>query len=77
MKTGTIFQHNSSQIVSLPVETHFPETVKKVYVRVVGQDRILTPVVHTWDSFFLRGAAVTEDFITEPATQEQQKREAF
>lgn len=77
MTIGTVFQHNNSQIISLPVETHFLETVEKVYVRVVGQDRILTPVANTWDSFFLRGAAVTEDFMTEPASQEQQKRERF
>lgn len=77
MKTSTVFQHNNTQIINLPAETHFPEAVEKVYVRGVGQDRILTPVANTWDSFFLLCAAVTEDFMTEPASKEQQKREGF
>ncbi|WP_019675895.1 type II toxin-antitoxin system VapB family antitoxin [Arsukibacterium perlucidum] len=77
MDTGTVFKNNSTQAVRLPVEARFPDTVKKVAVRVVGKDRILTPVESSWDSFFLQGAAVTDDFMTERASQEQQEREAF
>lgn len=77
MDTGTVFKNNNTQAVRLPVEARFPEDVKKVVVRVVGKDRILTPVTNSWDSFFLQGTAVTDDFMTERASQEQQEREAF
>ncbi len=77
METGTVFKNNSTQAVRLPVEARFPDNVKKVSVRIVGQDRILSPVTNTWDSFFLQGKAVTDDFMTERASQEQQEREAF
>lgn len=77
METGTVFKNNSTQAVRLPVDARFPDNVKKVSVRIVGQDRILTPVANTWDSFFLQGAAVTDDFMTERATQEQPERESF
>ncbi|HEY8036375.1 MAG TPA: type II toxin-antitoxin system VapB family antitoxin [Methylobacter sp.] len=77
MATGSIFVNNRTQAVRLPAETRFPENVKKVTVRVVGQDRILTPVENTWDSFFLSEEHVTDDFIAERASQEQQEREAF
>lgn len=77
MDTGTVFKNNNTQAVRLPVEARFPDDVKKVVVRVVGKDRILTPVANSWDSFFLQGTSVTDDFMTERASQEQQEREAF
>jgi antitoxin VapB len=77
MATGSIFVNNRTQAVRLPVETRFPEGVKKVIVRVFGKDRILSPVENTWDSFFLSEEKVTNDFMTERASQKQQDREAF
>ncbi|MDC1513458.1 hypothetical protein N8456_05100 [Porticoccaceae bacterium] len=46
-------------------------------MRVVGQDRVLSPAENTWDSFFASGETVTDDFMTERASQEQQEREDF
>lgn len=77
MKTATVFQHKNSQTVRLPAEACFPERVNEVSIRVVGQDRILTPVASTWDSFFFRSEVATEDFTLERASQEQQERERF
>ena len=77
MSTGSIFVNNRRQAVRLPVETRFPEGVKKVIVRVFGKDRILSPVENTWDSFFLSEEKVTNDFMTERASQKQQDRETF
>jgi len=77
MATGSIFVNNRTQAVRLPVETRFPEGVKKVIVRVFGKDRILSPVENTWDSFFLSEEKVTDDFMTERASQKQQDRETF
>jgi antitoxin VapB len=77
MATGSIFVNNRTQAVRLPVGTRFPEGVKKVIVRVLGKDRVLSPVENTWDSFFMSEEKVTDDFMTERASQEQQDREAF
>jgi len=77
MSVGSVFVNNRTQAVRLPADTRFPDGIKKVSVRVVGQDRILSPVDQSWDSFFLSGEAVTDDFMAERASQEQPEREAF
>ena len=75
MHKGSVFVNNRTQAVRLPAETRFREEVKKVTVRVVGRDRVISPVKNTWDSFFLGNERVTDDFIEERATQEQPERE--
>jgi len=77
MPVGSVFLNNRSQAVRLPSDTRFPSEVKKVLVRVVGQDRILSPVNNTWDSFFLSDDTVSDDFMNERASQKQSKREGF
>ncbi|MEY4474683.1 MAG: hypothetical protein RL248_450 [Pseudomonadota bacterium] len=77
MSQGSIYMSNRTQNVRLPADMRFPETVKSVTVRVVGNDRILSPVENTWDSFFLSSALVTDDFLTERADAHQEEREAF
>ena len=69
MPTGSIFVNNRTQAVRLPADTRFPDNVKQVSVRVVGKDRILSPVDSTWDSFFLSEEPVSEDFMAERACQ--------
>ncbi|MDP2827630.1 MAG: type II toxin-antitoxin system VapB family antitoxin [Sulfuricellaceae bacterium] len=77
MTTSTVFNNNRTQAVRLPVEMRFPDSVKKVEVRVVGQDRIIAPVESVWDSFFLNAEAVPDDFLPERASQFQAERESF
>ncbi len=77
MSIGSVFVNNRTQAVRLPADTRFPETIKKVTVRVVGPDRILSPVDKSWDSFFLSTERVSDDFMEQRASQEQQERESF
>ncbi|MCA1795363.1 MAG: antitoxin [Desulfobacteraceae bacterium] len=77
MDVGTVFVNNRTQAVRLPVDSRFPDGVKKVVVRIVGKDRVLSPVENTWDSFFLSEDGVTDDFMRERASQEQSERESF
>ena len=77
MSSGSVFVNNRTQAVRLPADTRFPDSVKQVKVRVVGKDRILSPVENTWDSFFLSEEQVSDDFMQERASQEQSDREAF
>lgn len=75
MGLGSVFENNRTQSVRLPIESRFPEGVKKVLVRVVGVERILSPVGHSWDSFFLSNEQVTDDFMATRGAQEQGERE--
>ncbi len=77
MTTTTVFISNRTQAVRLPADVRLPPDVKRVDVRVRGQERIIAPVGHTWDSFFVDGPAVTGDFMTERASQDQPEREGF
>lgn len=75
--TSTVFTNNRTQAVRLPAELRFPEDVKQVEVRAVGNERIIAPANRAWDSFFLDPRLPSEDFMPERAGQEQAGREAF
>jgi antitoxin VapB len=80
MATSSVFNNNRTQAVRLPAEMRFPDSVKRVEVRVVGQERIIAPAESAWDSFFLGvrgGMTVTEDFMVGRASQSQAEREDF
>lgn len=77
MSIGTVFINNRTQAVRLPVEVRLPEGVRKVQIRVRGNERIIAPVGQTWDSFFLNGPAVSDDFLPERASQDQPERESL
>jgi antitoxin VapB len=77
MKVSTVFSNNRTQAVRLPAEMRFSDDVKQVEVRSLGVERIIAPVRHGWDSFFLDGPQVSEDFLSERASQEQGEREAL
>jgi antitoxin VapB len=73
----TVFTSNRSQSVRLPADMRLPAGVTKVQVRVRGMDRIISPVGHTWDEFFLNGPRASDDFMAERADQQQAEREAL
>ena len=77
MTTSTVFTNNRTQAVRLPAELRFPDTVKKVEVRAVGRERIITPAENAWDSFFLAGNPASDDFLAESASLAQAEREAL
>ena len=63
MSIGTVFVNNRTQAVRLPLDVRLPEGVHKVEIRVKGQERIIAPLGQTWDSFFLDGPQVSDDFL--------------
>ena len=77
MSIGTVFVNNRTQAVRLPLDVRLPEGVQKVKIRVRGQERIIAPVDQTWDTFFLDGPIVSDDFLTERASQGQSDRDAL
>jgi antitoxin VapB len=77
ISTSTVFTNNRTQAVRLPAEARLPDGVKKVNVRVRGQERIITPVENTWDHFFKDGPHASDDFMLERGGQKAVKRESF
>jgi antitoxin VapB len=77
MAIGTVFVNNRTQAVRLPLDVRLPEGVHKVEIRVKGHERIIAPVGQTWDSFFLDGPLVSDDFLPERASQHQPERESL
>jgi antitoxin VapB len=75
MAVGTVFINNRTQAVRLPLDVRLPEGVHKVEVRVKGNERIIAPLGQSWDSFFLGGPAVSDDFMAERASQDQPERD--
>lgn len=77
MSVGTVFVNNRTQAVRLPLDVRLPEGVQKVEIRVKGQERIIAPIGQTWDSFFLDGPRLSDDFLSERASQYQPEREGL
>jgi antitoxin VapB len=77
MSIGTVFVNNRTQAVRIPVDVRLPEGVHKVEIRAKGNERIISPVGQTWDSFFHNGPKVSDDFLTERASQHQSEREVL
>jgi antitoxin VapB len=77
MSIGTVFVNNRTQAVRLPLDVRLPEGIQKVDIRARGNERIIAPLGQTWDSFFLGGPKVSDDFLPERASQHQSDREAL
>ncbi|MCP9859850.1 antitoxin [Cyanobium sp. Cruz-8D1] len=72
-----LFLSNRSQAVRIPAELRLPDSVKQVEVRARGCERIIAPLGSSWDSFFLSGPSVPDDFMAQRASQQQDERELF
>ena len=72
-----LFLSNRSQAVRIPADLRLPDSVKEVEVRACGQERIIAPVGRSWDSFFLDGPTVSDDYLVDRGSQEQSERDAF
>ena len=79
MSIGTVFTNNRTQAVRLPMDVRLPEGVHKVEIRIRGNERIIAPVGQVWDSFFLGldSPVVSDDFMSERASQHQSERESL
>ena len=77
MATSSVFTNNRTQAVRLPVDMRLPAGVRRVNVRARGNERIISIADQTWDSFFLNGPVVSDDFMPERASQNQPEREAL
>lgn len=77
MTASTVFINNRSQAIRLPAALRLPDNVKRVDVRARGCERVIAPLGHTWDSFFVDSPAVADDLMANRASQVQPDRESF
>ena len=75
MTATTVFINNRSQAIRLPAELRLPDNVKRVDVRARGCERIIAPLGQTWDSFFVDGPKVADDFMETRSSQDQPARD--
>ena len=68
-----IFKSNRSQVVRLPKNVAFPESVKEVEITAIGNKRIIAPADQSWDEWF-DAPGVSSDFMT---NRPQQVRRRF
>ncbi len=73
---SSIFMNNRTQSVRLPSVYRFSAQTEKVFVRMVGVERIISPLENIWDSFFDNPELVaSSDF--ERGEQINSERESF
>ena len=53
-RKAALFKSNRSQAVRIPKDLEFPEGVKEVIIRKIGDALYLTPKGQLWDDFFNR-----------------------
>jgi antitoxin VapB len=74
---STIFKTNKTQAVRLPKVVAFPEEVHEVEIVKLGTARIISPVGHRWDEFFVHGPRASDDFMTDRIQPPGEEREQF
>lgn len=72
----TIFKNNKTQAVRLPKAVELPADIHKVTVIAIGNQRIITPVEESWDSWF-DNKQCTDDFMSERDQPADQLRESL
>ena len=67
MSKATVFVTNRTQALSPLSDVRLPEGSQNVEIRARGNDGTIAPLGQTWDSFFLGGPPVSDDFLPERA----------
>ena len=74
-RTARVGNNNRSQIVTIPLEYRFPEGMKEVFIRKVGDEIVLSPRPKDWSSFLASGVRVSEDFMVDVDDLPMQERD--
>lgn len=75
MSSASVFMNNHTQAVRLPAEARFPAEVKRVEVRILGRERILSAAGTSWDSFFDAAPDPAMEHFGDRGDQTPQERE--
>lgn len=63
LQTARVGKNNRAQVVTIPLEFRFPEGMKDVFIRKVGEDVILSPRPTDWSDFLASPAQASDDFM--------------
>jgi antitoxin VapB len=74
-RKGKLFKSNRSQAVRIPKDLAFPDNVKEILIRRVGNKIEITPSDSFWDDFFAQGP--NPDFPERFPQGEYEKRLSF
>ncbi len=64
-RTARVGKNNRAQIVTIPLEYRFPEGMKEVFIRKVGDEIVLSPRPTDWSGFLAAKVQVSEDFMAD------------
>ena len=62
-RTARVGKNNRAQVVTIPLEDRFPEGMKQVFIRKVGEEVILSPRPIDWGAYLASNVRVSEDFM--------------
>jgi antitoxin VapB len=63
LQTARIGKNNRAQVVTIPLEFRFPEGMKDVYIRKVGDSIVLSPRPADWQGFLASDVCASDDFM--------------
>ena len=63
LQTARVGRNNRVQVVTIPLEFRFPEGMKDVFIRKVGEDVILSPRPKDWSDFLASPVRASDDFM--------------
>ena len=62
-RVARVGKNNRAQVVTIPLEYRFPEGMKQVFIRKVGDEVILSPRPSDWSAFLASGVRASDDFM--------------
>lgn len=74
-RTARVGKNNRAQIVTIPLEYRFPEGMKEVFIRKVGEEVVLSPRPTDWSGFLSSDVRVSDDFSVNVEDLPVQERE--
>jgi antitoxin VapB len=73
-RTARVGKNNRAQVVTIPLEYRFPDDMKEVFIRKVGEEVILSPRPKDWSAFLASEVRASEDFMAEVEDLPVQRR---
>ena len=62
-RVARVGKNNRAQVVTIPLDYRFPEGMKSVFIRKIGEDVILSPRPSDWSEFLASKVRVSDDFM--------------
>lgn len=75
-RRARVGKNNRAQVVTIPLEFRFPEEMKEVFIRKVGDDVVLSPRPGDWTDFLASSLRVSDDFLQGVEDLPPQERDA-